>query len=96
MTHAISRFAVLRVLIFVVLMVCSWAIWLCAVPEHTESDCRLVAVFLNRALVCLGVCLVSERATVGVALLVERAGDDFTRTLVAEQMSMTIHTPNPY
>lgn len=33
MAHAISRFTVLRVLVFVVLMVCSWAIWFAQFPS---------------------------------------------------------------
>ena len=37
MSHTISRFSILRVVIFVVLMVCSWGIWFAQFPS-TESQ----------------------------------------------------------
>jgi hypothetical protein len=50
-------------------------------------------VVFYRAPVWLVIRLVSERANVGVAVLVERARDDSTRALVAEKMTLMIQTP---
>jgi len=62
--------------------------------DKGQGQATLALDGFHRSALCLVVCFVSERATFGVAQLVERVGDDFTWDLVAEQMRLFTHMPN--
>ena len=66
----------------------------CGFAGYAQPDYGLALVGVYRSPIYLVLRPLSAGATFGVAILVERVGDDFTWDLVAEQMSLFIRTSN--